>query len=676
MRKIDLHIHTRASFLDAHFDFSQPKLDEYIEKAALDGIAITNHNLFDEVQFCEIRESVQIPIYPGIEVSVEKGQILVISDGQDLGNFAAACEKVEQRCTKVGDCLSLQDFRQIFGDLTKYLLIPHYEKKPPISDDLLSQLGGFITAGEVSSPKKFMYCMKGADRLVPVYFSDCRIKDDLDVLPVRQTYVDCDAVSFTALRECLRDKGKVALSKSDGNKLFQVLETGQHISTGLNVVLGDRSSGKSHTLDAIKRRFPNVHHIEQFALVARDESDDEKRFSRYLSQNQGLFSKDYLAGLQRVIEDVVDIDLDSDDRAVEKYISSLLAYARETERHDAFSKATLYDEDPFPDRDQEGLTTLISSTKNLISNREFRELVEKHVPRSSLINLYLDLMNLHSQREEIRLKKRWVNDLVRDIKSHLQRSSAAPKLADVDLYNIALNKRKIAKFEQIAKRAQRRSTPLRRQMRGFSVIARVSKFNGAGEMGAVIGRKVAFSNAYKEYERPYNFLQELKKIGAPLEQGDFAKCFVKIQYQILNKDGFEASGGERSEFFLLDKIESADEHEMLLIDEPESSFDNNFLNEDVNAIIKEMSRKMPVVVVTHNNTVGASIKPDYILYTNKELEEGEIVWRTYSGFPTDPELASPDGMKVKTWDVLMGNLEAGSRAYEERRQTYENLRNS
>ena len=269
MRKIDLHIHTRASFLDAHFDFSQPKLDEYIEKAALDGIAITNHNLFDEVQFCEIRESVQIPIYPGIEVSVEKGQILVISDGQDLGNFAAACEKVEQRCTKVGDCLSLQDFRQIFGDLTKYLLIPHYEKKPPISDDLLSQLGGFITAGEVSSPKKFMYCMKGADRLVPVYFSDCRIKDDLDVLPVRQTYVDCDAVSFTALRECLRDKGKVALSKSDGNKLFQVLETGQHISTGLNVVLGDRSSGKSHTLDAIKRRFPNVHHIEQFALRVR-----------------------------------------------------------------------------------------------------------------------------------------------------------------------------------------------------------------------------------------------------------------------------------------------------------------------------------------------------------------------------------------------------------------------
>ena len=150
MRKIDLHIHTRASFLDAHFDFSQSKLDEYIAKAGLDGIAITNHNLFDEVQFREIRESVQIPIYPGIEVSLEKGQILVISDGQDLSSFAAACEKVEQRCTKVGECLCLQEFEQIFADLKNYLLIPHYEKKPPISEDLLSHFAGLITAGEVT----------------------------------------------------------------------------------------------------------------------------------------------------------------------------------------------------------------------------------------------------------------------------------------------------------------------------------------------------------------------------------------------------------------------------------------------------------------------------------------------------------------------------------------------
>ena len=106
-------------------------------------------------------------------------------------------------------------------------------------------------------------------------------------------------------------------------------------------------------------------------------------------------------------------------------------------------------------------------------------------------------------------------------------------------------------------------------------------------------------------------------MGDPVAPADFSRFYVKIDFRILNKDGFDASGGERSEFFLLDEVEGANEHDMLLIDEPESSFDNNFLKEDVNAIIKEMSRKMPVVLVTHNSTVGALIKPDYLLCHEK-----------------------------------------------------------
>ncbi len=43
---------------------------------------------------------------------------------------------------------------------------------------------------------------------------------------------------------------------------------------------------------------------------------------------------------------------------------------------------------------------------------------------------------------------------------------------------------------------------------------------------------------------------------------------------------------------------------MLLIDEPESSFDNIFLKEDVNSLLKEFSQEMPVVIVTHNSTIG------------------------------------------------------------------------
>ena len=30
---------------------------------------------------------------------------------------------------------------------------------------------------------------------------------------------------------------------------------------------------------------------------------------------------------------------------------------------------------------------------------------------------------------------------------------------------------------------------------------------------------------------------------------------------------------------------------------------------------------MPVIISTHNNTIGGSIKPDYILYTEKKIED-------------------------------------------------------
>ncbi|MGO7347440.1 hypothetical protein ACCS92_08870 [Rhizobium ruizarguesonis] len=675
MKKIDFHIHTKASVLDAHFEFCQTKLDEYIKVAGLEGIAITNHNLFDKAQFVAIRDHIDIPVYPGIEVDLGKGQMLVISNGNDLDDFDAACAQVASKCRDVGDSIAVDEFRDIFGDLGRYILIPHYEKKPSIDSQTLNNLSPFVTAGEVSSPKKFMYCIKSDERLVPVYFSDCRIRPDLSPLPIRQTFLDCNEASFSAIKECLRDKNKVTLSKDDGNKLFQVFENGQQLSTGLNVVLGDRSSGKSYTLEAIKKQFPDAYYIKQFALVARDEDEDEKRFNTYLSQKQGLFSKDYLSGLQQVIEDVLDIDLDRDARDVGQYVSTLLEFAKETEKHDSFSKAKIYSEDPFPDRNQKGLEELIASTKNLISNVEFKETVDKHLERVNLVSLYVDLMAIYAAREEIRLKKAWINELSQNIKAQLQLRSAAPMIADVDLYTVALNKRKVEKFVMMAKLAKSRRTPLRKEKRGFAVVAEVGPFTGAGELKSTIARKVSFSKAFDAYEDPYKFLQELKNIGAPVMPADFSKCFVKIDYRILNKDGFEASGGERSEFFLLDEIEGANEHDMLLIDEPESSFDNNFLNADVNVIIKEMSRKMPVVVITHNNTVGASIKPDYLLCTRKELEDRKVSWRIYAGYPTGKDLTSPDGKTVRTWDVMMGSLEAGSAAYDERRRSYENLKN-
>lgn len=161
-----------------------------------------------------------------------------------------------------------------------------------------------------------------------------------------------------------------------------------------------------------------------------------------------------------------------------------------------------------------------------------------------------------------------------------------------------------------------------------------------------------------------------------VEDASLYKFFIKIESITLNNDGFVVSGGERSEFNLIHEIKDATKYDLLLIDEPESSFDNNFLNQEINLIIKHISTLMPVVVVTHNSTVGASIKPNYLAITKKSLEDNNFIYRIYTGYPSDKELLSADGKKIENHETLLSCLEAGLDAYNKRKeQAYDILKN-
>jgi ABC-type phosphate transport system ATPase subunit len=121
-------------------------------------------------------------------------------------------------------------------------------------------------------------------------------------------------------------------------------------------------------------------------------------------------------------------------------------------------------------------------------------------------------------------------------------------------------------------------------------------------------------------------------------------------------------------------LQSPQNYDILLINEPESSFDNLFLRSDVNEILKRISESMPVVVVTHNNTVGASAAADYQLFASKEKDGERVVYRLYSGHPTDRQLTSIDGKAISNYTTTLNSLEAGSEAYNERRSGYEAIK--
>lgn len=673
MKKIDLHIHTVPTISDSGFTFSLDVFKRYVEEACLDAVAITNHDVFDGDQFRTIRDSLDTVVLPGIEINVAKGHLLVIDSGIRLEEFEKKAQSVAEKITNAGDYLSVQELLEIYGDLASYLVIPHYDKSPPIRGEALEQLRRYICAGEVDSAKKFVRSIKDDSKPTPVLFSDSRMKKSLSRIPTRQTFIDCGEVTIGSLRACLADKSKVALSESDGNKLWQVLEGGQKISTGLNVLIGARSSGKTHTLDEISATVDNTKYIRQFSLVQQSEEEYERDFKSEVERRRSVFVDDYLAGFKRVLDDVMNIDLETRDTEVERYLETLLKSAEEADRQDAFSKALLFDEVKFPEGNTKTLFSLIESVKQVIENIEFRDIIEKHVELAAIRRLIVELIELLRERTLLHQKTKYVNDLIDEIKKGLRLRTSATQIEDVDFYEYFLDQRRVKRFNEIVDSLKQEAVIFEESLQGFKIEARKGPYSGAGEIKTASGVKTAFSEAFRDYSDPYKYLCRLLD-NEILARAQLYKLFVKIGYRILNEDGFTVSGGERSEFRLLQEISDAQNYEILLIDEPESSFDNLFLRSDVNQILRSIADTMPVVVVTHNSTVGASVGADYLLYTQKEVENGKVMYRVYSGYPTDTVLSSVDGTTIKTHEIMLDSLEAGAAAYEHRRKGYEAIK--
>jgi len=669
MKKIDLHVHTISTSTDRDFTFCMNTLKKYITGASLDAIAVTNHNMFDAQQFRTLKEHLQISVFPGIEINLDDGHILLISDGSNLEDFETRSNEVFEKTTK-GRSITIGDLKDIYGNLNSYLIIPHYDKSPSIRDRSLEQLLPYSTAGEVDSPKKFIRAMKDPTKLTPVLFSDVRVHEGLESLPTRHTFLDCGDLTLSAIKTCLGDKRKVSLSRDEGNFLFQIFDDGQRISTGLNVLLGDRSTGKTYTLDKIDRILERVKYIKQFSLVQLNEAAYDREFNNDIQRKQSGIVDEYLSAFKAVVDDVMNVDLESNERGVADYIASLLKAAEDADRRDSYSKVALFDETAFPVRDDKNLKELIASVRHVIENLEYKEIIERHVDTQSLRMLACELIELLWSKALANKKKIFTNGLVKDIKENLKMRSSAVQLIDADLYRISIEAKKVARFNDIANLLQKQSVIFQESVQGFRVVASRGPFTKAGELKDASRVKTSFKEAMKEYGNPYRFLRTLM-LDASLPKSELYRFFSRIEYKILNRDGFEVSGGERSEFRLLQEIKDAQSYDILLIDEPESSFDNMFLKSDVNELIREISKSMPVIVVTHNNTVGASVGADYLLYASRKVENGKVTYKLYSGHPMDKALTSVDGQSIKSHEIMMNSLEAGREAYECRRRGYE-----
>lgn len=281
----------------------------------------------------------------------------------------------------------------------------------------------------------------------------------------------------------------------------------------------------------------------------------------------------------------------------------------------------------------------------------------------------MELANKALEIQNENILKNKANHIISNIQERLQIKTTSNRIQEVDFKEYVVCIDKINKFNEICKFVKKSRKFNLEEIGKFKLIMNIEKYCNVSEIKDKVKIKPSLADAFKKYSSGFEYLQELKKLDIPT--ADYYKYYCNVSFDVLNEFDLAASGGERAEYNLLNEIRSALDFDVLLIDEPESSFDNPFLKAEVNELIKDISNKMPVVVVTHNNTVGLSIKPDYLLYTSRRIINEKVDFDIYQGTPDSMFLSSKNGEKISTKDILMKSLEAGEEAYQARRDIYE-----
>lgn len=668
MKKIDFHIHTKRSISDKDFEFDVEKLKEYVEVAKLDAIAITNHNLFDKNQFDEIKEKISIKVFPGVEVDLENGHVLIISDEENKDELERICNQLSSYILQQGDTLSYDVFEGIFPDLSSFLVIPHYKKDPVLDSDTLNKLSDNIIVGEVSSPKKWERMYKDAnEKLNPVLFSDVRIDKNMVKFPVKQTYIDCDELTIPKIKLVFGDKNKIAISMSKDVSQFQILHDGTNASTGLNIVLGKRSSGKTYTLNSISSTFENdrIKYIKQFELVKNSE---ENKFNEIIKKNQSEFIETYLKEFKWIVDDIRKIDLGENINEIEEYLRTLKDYASDTDKMDIYARTRLFNESKFSTPNISNIENVLKNLIGLLDNEEYQELINNNLGREKLEELYLKAFDIYKKLIISKKLKDKINSLIEKIQKELGEKSSVTQIEQCDFKKILKQNNKIKLFEEIVSYLKIKEKVNEEVNHKFIIQTYKGKMKNATDIKNRIGFSSSMVEAFEKYDKPYEYLNLLKEIG--VNENVLYKAFCTIDFEVKNGKGNNISGGEKAEYNLLEELNDAYKYDMLLIDEPESSFDNIFLKENIIKSIKELSSKTTIFLVTHNNTLGMLMNPDCIIYT----ENKDNVFNVYTGKITSEEFTSVSGETVSSYEVLMDTMEAGKDAYDERRNIYDAIK--
>ena len=677
-KKIDFHIHTIASIKDSDFTFSLDWLKKYVEATELDAIAITNHDLFDENNFREISEALpDIKIYPGIELALDIGHVNIVFPRDcigELSSFSQWLSTVHQTNTDHITCEELCDNLSCWNQGI-YIFELNKSKSVKEIPDIFNDV---TCVGGVSNQLRFNIAKNNPDSIAPCLFSDAHAteqdsdnRNDIVKLQNKQTYLQIDSCEFEDIKRCLQDKSKISISKENLKDVVNI--DGINISSGLNLVVGKRGTGKTHFLNRIKESIEDEYYeIKQFETARADKYIEQQRKEQGLTAISSWQEK-YINEFSKIKSYIQDTGTELND--IEKFLTDVKRFANEMARSQSSQKYSLFKETEFELSNIEYIRDALINIKKVIEKNEIWKLLSNAAQKkNNFIEVYSELRDIylkHKRDNELRQK---VNAIMGDIKATLTARTGISNIQECSINKVIHKYQLEKKIDDFLKRIIVETPMKNERLHGYQIQVNLVPYQTATQFQKEIGIKEAVHNDLIKIYRDKDFITFLKNLKQKnfYNEANFAEYLVRKEVKLLDSDGVPASGGQAVGFALMLRLNEAKNKPVILIDEPESSLDNAYIKTELNKELKNLAENSMVVVITHNSTLGALLEPDYLIVTSKS-DCGD--YSIMSGEFSSSKIRDAEGIEEKSYNKFVEAMESGIDSYTKKGVVYENLNN-
>lgn len=679
VKRIDFHIHTLPDKdKDNPFSFSLDWIRKYVSTLNIDAIAITNHNFFNQEnynQICNALNLIGVKVFPGIELSLETGHVNLVGDCTD--ECFKALTELTTKSKELGEKngLTLDELLTI-KNIRSFIYIFECGKAnsieiPPKLSDVTALLG-------VSNQLKFNRVFNNIETYPPALFSDAHSTDDKndlrhDILKLgnKNTFVQTDSTKFCDIKAAFQNKEKVNINKSMLHNIYSI--EGVNVSSGLNLIVGKRGTGKTTFIENVHKLFPDeVYEIKQF------ETSNQEKFLKQQQEQKGNIAFDnWISQNEVTIESIkkwIGALPDDKEPDLQKYISSLKSFAKKNQLKNSASQSKLFNSANLEIVNFESLKDTLNKLKDIINNKKVwsEYLTKTKQNKKYFIETYNELRALFiAKQNEIQIKRK-ANEILDIVKEILVKHTGAMKLPDFNFSDFIKRKYKEQAINKSMEKITQRTIISSEEIAGYLLTVSIESFKNASQYKSDMHTDVAVKEDLINYYIDKDFVTYFKNLSTKkfFDISKLSQFIVHREIELKTESGAKASGGQATAFALILKLRESASKQIILIDEPEASLDNKFIKDELIKEIKHLATNSTVFVITHNSTLGALLEPDYLIVTKYNGS-----YNILSGEYSSAMLKDKVGTEVPSYNDFVEAMEAGIDTYKRKGNSYESLQN-